>query len=104
MLTPESPPETETCPFCQFQREIVAIKFPLFRAATALFVCPSCGSACAEPNALKNNKPARLRRQISAISPVAQARPDAPASATDSVSEAVTDTILRRSQSHSRKP
>jgi hypothetical protein len=99
MLTPKSPPETETCPFCQFQREIIAIKFPLFRPATALFVCPSCGSACAESNGSKNNKTARLRRQNISL-PVPLAQPDA--SATDSVSEAITGSILRQSQSRSR--
>jgi hypothetical protein len=99
VLKPES--SFETCPYCQFQREIIAIKFPLFRPATALFVCPSCGSACAESNGSKKNKPPRLRlRNISLPVPLAQ--PDA--SATDSVSEAITDSILRQSQSHSPKP
>jgi hypothetical protein len=35
------------CPYCLLRREIIAVKFPLFRPTTALFVCPSCGSALA---------------------------------------------------------
>jgi hypothetical protein len=76
MVTRENPSEIETCPYCQFRREIVAIKFPLFKPATALFVCPSCGSACAEPNGFKNKKPARLRLRNISLS-VPQAQPNA---------------------------
>jgi hypothetical protein len=62
MVTREvDPSETETCSYCQFRREIDFIKFPLFRPAIALFVCPSCASACAEPNGFKSKKTGRLR-------------------------------------------
>jgi hypothetical protein len=90
MLTAESSFEIETCPYCLFRREIVAIKYRLFGPATALFVCPSCGSASAEPNGFKNKKPGRLRRRNIRL-PDPQAQPDAPALITDSVSEAITD-------------
>jgi hypothetical protein len=36
------------CPYCLLRREIIAVKFPLFRSPSALFVCPSCGSALAD--------------------------------------------------------
>jgi hypothetical protein len=38
MLRPENSFEIEICPYCQFRREIIAIKFPLFRPAIALFL------------------------------------------------------------------
>jgi hypothetical protein len=86
MLTAESSFEIETCSYCQLRREIIAIKFPLYRPATALFVCPSCGSACAEPNRSKNKRPGRLRlRNISL--PVPQEQPNAPVLVTDSGSQ-----------------
>jgi hypothetical protein len=86
MFTAQSSFEIETCSYCQLRREIIAIKFPLFRPATALFVCPSCGSACAEPNGIKNKKLGRLRlRNISL--PVPQEQPNAPVLVTDSANE-----------------
>jgi hypothetical protein len=94
MLRPENSFEIEICPYCQFRREIIAIKFPLFRPAIALFVCPSCGSACAEPNGFKNKKPARLRLRNIGLR-VPQAHPDAPTSVMDSLSEPVADSIRR---------
>jgi hypothetical protein len=36
------------CPHCLLRREIIALKFPLFRPPRALFACPSCGSALAD--------------------------------------------------------
>src|ERR1700730_16792434 len=97
MLRPENSFEIEICPYCQLRREIIAIKFPLFRPATALFVCPSCGSACAEPNGFKNKKPGRLRlRNISL--PVPQEQPNAPVLVTDSPNEAITELVRRQSQ------
>src|SRR4051794_1619580 len=97
MLTPESSFEIEICPYCQFRRDIITMKFPLFRPATALFVCPSCGSACAVTNGFKNKKPGRLRlRNIRLPDP--QVQPDAPALITDSVSEAITNLVRRQSQ------
>jgi hypothetical protein len=97
MLTAESSFEIETCPYCQLRREIIAIKFPLFRPATALFVCPSCGSACAEPNRSKNKKPGRLRlRNINL--PVPQEKPNAPVLVKDSGNEAITELVRRQNQ------
>jgi hypothetical protein len=48
MSTPPDECLVETdCPYCLLRCEIIAVKFPLFRPPTALFVCPSCGSALA---------------------------------------------------------
>jgi hypothetical protein len=79
--------EIETCPYCQFPREIIAINFPLFRPVIALFVCTSCGSAAAEPTGSKVRNSARLR--FWDRFPVPQARPDESASVMDGISEAL---------------
>jgi len=96
MLTPQSSFEIEIYPYCQFRREIITIKFPLFRPATALFVCPSCGSACAVSNGFKNKKPGRLRLQNIRL-PDPQAQPDAPTAVMGCVSELGTDSIPEQS-------
>ncbi len=44
------------CPYCLLQREIIAIKFSLFKPCTALFVCPSCGSSFADVDGPSNKR------------------------------------------------
>jgi transposase-like protein len=39
---------SENCPYCLLPREIIAVRFSLFKPCTALFVCPSCGSTFAD--------------------------------------------------------
>jgi hypothetical protein len=94
MATLENFFASEICPYCDFRREIVTIKFRLFRPAIALFVCPSCGSAAAEPNGSTKKKPGRLRLRSISL-PVPQAQPEA--LITDSVSEAIIDSVQRQS-------
>jgi len=48
------------CPYCRLQREIIAVRFSLFKPCEALFVCPACGSTFADVNE-PSNKPGRLR-------------------------------------------
>jgi hypothetical protein len=101
MATPENSSAIETCPYCHFRREIVAMKFSLFRPATALFVCPSCGSASAEPNGFKNKRRGRLRLlSISYLLFRQSAQPDAPISATND--EATVDAIRNRARLNRR--
>jgi hypothetical protein len=101
MATLENCSAIETCPYCDIRREIVAMKFSLFRPATALFVCPSCGSASAEPNGFKNKKPGRLRlRSISYLLFRQSAQPDAPLSATND--DATVDAIRNRARLNRR--
>jgi hypothetical protein len=42
------------CPYCLLRREIIAVRFSLFRPAAAVFVCPSCGSATADDDGASN--------------------------------------------------
>jgi hypothetical protein len=42
------------CPYCLLRREIIAVKFWLFKPCTALFVCPSCGSTFADVDGPSN--------------------------------------------------
>jgi hypothetical protein len=80
------------CPYCLLGREIIAVKFPLFRPTTALFVCPSCGSALAARDG-PTTKRDRLRHRghypsLIGGPPAASVQPDknSPASTGASVS------------------
>ena len=48
------------CPYCLLQREIIAVRFSLFKPCEALFVCSACGSTFADVSE-PSNKPGRLR-------------------------------------------
>jgi hypothetical protein len=68
------------CSYCLLRREIIALKFPLFRSPRALFVCPSCGSVLADGDGPKTKRD-RLRLHTGPsvnadVSPVAPARAD----------------------------
>jgi transposase-like protein len=45
---------SENCPYCLLPREIIAVRFSLFKPCTALFVCPSCGSTSADVDGPSN--------------------------------------------------
>jgi hypothetical protein len=46
--------QSETCPYCLLPREIIAVRFSLFKPCAALFVCPSGGSTSADVDGTNN--------------------------------------------------
>jgi hypothetical protein len=56
-MPPESerPPDSD-CPYCLLRREIIAVRFSLFKPCTALFVCPFCGSTFADVDGPSNKR------------------------------------------------